>query len=68
MLCSRAFAGAAAAGAMSNIHNLKAAYGQAIGHPTSAGRIYHLLTPAWLAQTDVASVSPQAHRRGSKRF
>jgi hypothetical protein len=38
------FAKAAGAGEMLNIHNLKAAYEQAIGHPTSNCTIYNLLT------------------------
>jgi transposase len=37
------FAKAAGAGEMLNIHDLKAAYEQAIGHPTSNSTIYNLL-------------------------
>ena len=37
------FAKAASAGEMLNIHDLKAAYEQAIGHPTSNSTIYNLL-------------------------
>jgi hypothetical protein len=37
------FAKAAGAGEMLNIHDLKAAYEQAIGHPTSSSTIYNLL-------------------------
>src|SRR5438874_10912916 len=37
------FAKAAGAGAMLNIHDLKAAYEQAIGHATSASAVYNLL-------------------------
>src|ERR1700724_2122245 len=37
------FAQAAGAGEMLNIHDLKAAYEQAIGHPTSNSTIYNLL-------------------------
>ena len=37
------FASAAGAGEMLNIHDLKAAYEQAIGHPTSNSTIYNLL-------------------------
>jgi transposase len=37
------FARAAGAGEMLNIHDLKAAYEQAIGHPTSNSTIYNLL-------------------------
>jgi transposase len=37
------FANAAGAGEMLNIHDLKAAYEQAIGHPTSNSTIYNLL-------------------------
>jgi transposase len=37
------FAEAAGAGEMLNIHDLKAAYEQAIGHPTSNSTIYNLL-------------------------
>jgi transposase len=35
---------AAGAGEMLNIHDLKAAYEQAIGHPTSNSTVYNLLT------------------------
>ena len=38
------FAKAAGAGEMLNVHDLKAAYEQAIGHPTSNSTIYNLLT------------------------
>ena len=37
------FAKAAGAGEMVNIHDLKAAYEQAIGHPTSNSTVYNLL-------------------------
>jgi len=37
------FAKAAGAGEMLNIHDLKAAYEQAIGHPTSNSTVYNLL-------------------------
>ena len=37
------FAKAAGAGEMLNVHDLKAAYEQAIGHPTSNSTIYNLL-------------------------
>src|SRR2546430_7617696 len=37
------FAKAAGAGEMLNIHDLKAAYEQAIGHPTSKSTVYNLL-------------------------
>src|SRR6201997_930419 len=37
------FAKAAGAGEMLNVHDLKAAYEQAIGHPTSKSTIYNLL-------------------------
>jgi transposase len=37
------FAKAAGVGEMLNIHDLKAAYEQAIGHPTSSSTIYNLL-------------------------
>src|SRR6266478_2958561 len=37
------FAKAAGAGELLNIHDLKAAYEQAIGHPTSNSTIYNLL-------------------------
>jgi hypothetical protein len=37
------FVGAAGAGEMLNIHHLKAAYEQAIGHPTSNSTVYNLL-------------------------
>ena len=37
------FAKAAGAGEMLNIHDLKTAYEQAIGHPTSNSTIYNLL-------------------------
>ena len=37
------FAKAAGAGEMLNIHDLKSAYEQAIGHPTSNSTIYNLL-------------------------
>ena len=39
----KAFARAAGAGEMLNIHDLKAAYEQAIGHRTSNSTIYNLL-------------------------
>ena len=35
---------AAGAGEMLNVHDLKAAYEQAIGHPTSNSTVYNLLT------------------------
>ena len=38
------FAKAAGAGEMLNVHDLKAAYEQAIGHPTSNSTVYALLT------------------------
>ena len=38
------FAKAAGAGELLNIHDLKAAYEKAIGHPTSNSTIYNLLT------------------------
>jgi transposase len=38
------FAKAAGAGELLNIHDLKAAYEKAIGHPTSKSTIYNLLT------------------------
>src|ERR1700676_5791221 len=37
------FAKAAGAGEMLNIHDLKAAYEKAIGHPTSKSTVYNLL-------------------------
>jgi transposase len=37
------FAKAAGAGEMLNIHDLKAAYEKAIGHPTSDSTVYNLL-------------------------
>jgi transposase len=37
------FGQAAGAGEMLNIHDLKAAYEQAIGHPTSNSTVYNLL-------------------------
>jgi hypothetical protein len=37
------FAKAAGAGELLNIHDLKAAYEQAIGHPTSNSTVYNLL-------------------------
>ena len=37
------FAKAAGAGEMLNIHDLKAAYEKAIGHPTSDSTVYKLL-------------------------
>ena len=37
------FAKAAGAGEMLNIHDLKAAYEKAIGHPTSNSTVYNLL-------------------------
>jgi transposase len=39
------FAKAAAAGEMLNIHDLKAAYEEAIGHPTSDSTVYNVLNP-----------------------
>ena len=38
------FAKAAGAGELLNIHDLKAAYEKAIGHPTSNSTIYNVLT------------------------
>jgi hypothetical protein len=62
------FGKAAGAGEMLNIHDLKAAYDQAIGHSTSNSTIYKSFGPAWLAQTDATSVSSPARPRGTERF
>ena len=62
------FAKAAGAGEMLNIHDLKTAYEQAIGHETSNSTVYDLLAPAWLAQADAAAVSSEAGCRGPERF
>jgi hypothetical protein len=43
------FAKAARAGEMLNIHDLKAAYEEAIGHPTSDSTVYNVLKPPRLA-------------------
>ena len=62
------FAKAAGAGEMLNIHDLKAAYEKAIGHPTSDSTVYEPLAPARLAQADAASVSSQARLGGAECF
>ena len=59
---------AAGAGEMLNIHDLEAAYEKAIGHPTSDSTVYKPAAPTRLAQTDAASISPQARLRGAECF
>jgi hypothetical protein len=70
------FAKAASASEMLNIHDLKAAYEQAIGHPTSNSTIYNLLNrhgwrklmprpfhPAGVRQATGACLQRQISRR-----
>jgi transposase len=70
------FAKAAGAGEMLNIHDLKAAYEKAIGHPTSDSTVYNLLhRHGWRKlmprpfhpKRDSAQVCSPRHFAGSRR-
>src|SRR5947199_7155589 len=62
------FAKAAGAGEMLNIHDLKAAYEQAIGHATSDSTLYNLLHRHGWRKLNAAAVSSQARPRGAGCF
>src|SRR5438128_8089138 len=62
------FAKAAGAGEMLNIHDLKAAYEQAIGHATSDSTVYNLLHRHGWRKLNAAAVSSQARPRGAGCF
>ena len=62
------FAKAAGAGEMLNIHDLKAAYEKAIGHPTSDSTVYNLLHRHGWRKLMPRPLSPQARLRGAECF
>jgi transposase len=62
------FAKAAGAGELLNIHEMKAAYEKAIGHPTSKSTIYNLLARHGWRKLMPRPYHPQRNLAAQKRF